>query len=82
MKHKIDLQDDQPFKQICGRIPSNMYEDVKSHMHQLLRTGIIRKSQSPWSSKVAVIKKKNNTLGLCVDCRVLNLRRIFIPWGK
>ena len=50
VQHKIELHDDQPFKQRYRRIPPGMYDEVKSHIHQLLRAGIIRKSHSPWSS--------------------------------
>lgn len=72
LKHRIDLHDEHPFKQIYRRIPPSMYEEVKNHLHLLLRTGIIRKSHSPYSSNLVLVKKKDNSLRICVDYRQLN----------
>jgi len=74
IQHKIELDDDHPFKQRYRRIPPSMYEEVKSHIHQLLRAGIIQKSHSPWSSNVVLVKKKDGSLRMCVDFRQLNNR--------
>ena len=74
VQHKILLEDDRPFKQRYRHIPPSMYEDVKSHLYQMLRAGIIRKSHSPYASNVVLVKKKNGTLRICVDYRELNLK--------
>ena len=74
VKHKIELEDERPFKQKYRGIPPSQYEEVKSHIHQLLQTGIIRKSHSPFSSNVVLVKKKDGSLRLCVDYRLLNSR--------
>ena len=74
VKHKIELLDERPFKQRYRRIPQSMFQEVKSHIHQMLRTGIIRKSHSPWSSNLVLVKKKDGSLRLCVDFRMLNLK--------
>ena len=72
VKHRIDLTDDKPFKQRYRRIPPSMYEEVRSHLRQLLDMGIIRPSHSPYSSNVVLVKKKDGSLRLCVDYRQLN----------
>lgn len=72
VKHRIDLTDDTPFKQRYRRIPSSMYDEVRSHLRQLLDTGIIRPSHSPYASNVVLVRKKNGTLRMCVDYRQLN----------
>ncbi|XP_062606710.1 uncharacterized protein LOC134268467 [Saccostrea cucullata] len=70
--HKIELEDDRNFKQRYRRIPPAMINEVREHLKLLLRSGIIRKSHSPWSSNVVLVKKKDNSLRLCIDFRQLN----------
>lgn len=70
--HKIELQDDTYFKQRYRRIPPAMISEVRDHIKLLLRSGIIRKSHTPWSSNVVLVKKKDNSLRLCIDFRQLN----------
>ena len=72
VKHRIDLTDDKPFKQRYRRIPPSAYEEVRAHLRQLQTAGIIRPSRSPWASNVVLVRKKDNTLRLCVDYRQLN----------
>lgn len=76
VKHQIKLSDSTPFKQRYRKIPPSMYEEVRQHLQHLLRAGIIRKSQSPFSSNVVLVRRKNGSLRLCVDFRFLNLRTI------
>ena len=59
IKHRIDLLDETPFKQKTRRIPPAMISEVRQHIDQLLSTGIIRKSKSPWSSNVVLVRKRN-----------------------
>ena len=51
-----------------------MISEVREHLENLLSTGIIRKSKSPWSSNIVPVRKKNGKLRLCVDYRMLNCR--------
>ena len=74
VEHNIDLLDETPFKQRPRRIPPSMYQEVRNHLKQLLDADIIRKSKSPFSSNVVLVKKKNNELRMCVDYRQLNNR--------
>ena len=43
-------------------------------MKLLLQSGIVRKSHSPWSSNIVLVKKKDNSLRFCIDFRQLNKR--------
>lgn len=72
VQHRIDLTDERPFKQRYRRIPPAMYDEVKSHLRQLMSNGIIRPSHSPYASNVVLVKKKDGSLRLCVDYRQLN----------
>ena len=48
-----------------------MYDEVKVYLQQLLDMNIIRPSHSPWASNVVLVKKKDNSLRMCVDYRML-----------
>ena len=74
VRHKIELDDDRPFKQRTRHIPPGMYAEVRQHIKQLLDGGIIQKSKSPWASNVVLCRKKSGELRMCVDFRQLNLR--------
>ena len=72
IRHRIDLVDDTPFKQKHRHIPPAMIDEVRKHLEELLSSGVIRKSKSPWASNVVLVRKKNGKLRLCVDYRMLN----------
>ena len=74
VQHRIDLEDDRPFKQRYRRIPPHMFEEVADHLRQLEANGVIRPSKSPFSSPVVCVRKKDGRLRLCVDYRLLNAR--------
>ena len=75
-KHRIRLTDPHPFKDRPRRIPPSMYQEVRQHIADMLACGAIRESDSPWSSNVVLVRKKDGSLRLCVDYRKLNERTI------
>lgn len=75
-KHHIRLKDETPFKQRPRPIHPQDYEAVRRHLKTLLDAGVIRESESPFSSPIVVVKKKNGDIRLCVDYRKLNLQTI------
>nr|KAG5685189.1 hypothetical protein BaRGS_019900 [Batillaria attramentaria] len=76
VRHRIDLHDEEPFKQRHRRIPPAMLDEVRSHLQQLLASGIIRPSHSPWASNVVLARKKDGSLRMCIDFRQLNNRTV------
>lgn len=76
MKHRIDLINDTPFKQRHRRIPPAMVDEVRAHLEQLLSSGVIQKSKSPWCSNIVLVRKKNGKIRMCVDYRMLNQRTV------
>lgn len=70
--HRMELSDSVPFKQRHRRIPPAMLDEVRGHLQQLPSGGIIRKSHSPWSSNVVLVREKDGSLRMCVDYRQLN----------
>lgn len=47
-----------------------------SHLRDLLEAGVIKNSESPFSSPIAVVQKNNEDVRLCVDYCKLNLQTI------
>ncbi|XP_041355287.1 uncharacterized protein LOC121372918 [Gigantopelta aegis] len=76
VQHRIDLQNETPFKIPHRRIPPAIFEEVKQHLKQLLACGIIRRSFSPWASPVVIARKPDGSLRMCVDYRILNQRTV------
>lgn len=72
VEHHIELNDETPFKQRFRRIPPSMLDEVRDHIEQQLSAGIIRRSHSPFSSNVVLVRKKNEELRICIDYRHLN----------
>ena len=76
VKHHIELTDPIPFKESYRRIPPQMYDDVKAHIQEMLDLGAIRHSNSPWSSTIVLVRKKDRRLRFCIDLRKLNNRTV------
>lgn len=72
ISHDIPLLDDIPVRQRYRRIPPSEYGAVKAHINQLLESQVIRESSSPYASPIVLVRKKNGSLRLCVDYRLLN----------
>ena len=74
VKHKIKLDNDTPFKERYRHIPQNLFEEVKSHLKEMIQVGAIRCSNSPWANAVVLVRKKDGSLHFCIDLRKLNAR--------
>lgn len=72
LSHDIPLLDKVPVRQRYRRIPPSEYEEVKTHLNQLLESRVIRESCSPYASPIVLVRKKDGNLRLCVDYRLLN----------
>ena len=51
--------------------PTEMLE-LKKQVQELEDSGFVRPSTSPWGAPVLFVKKKDETLRLCIDYRELN----------
>ena len=76
VKHEIKLTDETPFKDPYRRIPPGLYDEVRVHLKEMLEAGAIRESQSPFSSNVVLVRKKDGSLRFCIDFRKLNSRTV------
>jgi hypothetical protein len=52
--------------------PPNELAELKVQLNELLKKGPIRPSSSPWGCPVIFVKKKDQSLWMCVDYRPLN----------
>ena len=76
MKHEINLSDETSFKEPHRRIPPALFQEVREHLKEILAADAIRPSQSPFSSNVVVVRKKDGSIRIFVDYRKLNNRTI------
>lgn len=67
IKHHIKLSDETPFKHKARPIHPQDIEAVRKHLQELLDAEIIHESESPFSSPIVVVKKKNGDVRLCID---------------
>ena len=76
VKHKIELDDYKPFRDRYRQILPHQYEEVRKHLKEMLETGAIWKSNSPWASAVVLVSKKDGSLRFCIDLWKLNAQTI------
>ncbi|GBM68120.1 Transposon Ty3-I Gag-Pol polyprotein [Araneus ventricosus] len=72
VKHRINTADSQPVKQKPYRVSFEERRLIQEEVDKMLKLDIIEHSESPWSSPVVLVKKKNGTWRFCVDYRRLN----------
>lgn len=73
---ELKLTDDIPFTYRPYRMAEVEKEKVRKIVAELLGANIIRDSESPYSSPILLVKKKNGQDRMCVDFRKLNQRTI------
>jgi hypothetical protein len=61
-----------PISRRAYRMPSNELAKLKAQLQELLEKGFIRPSSSPWGCPALFVKKKDQTLRMCVDYRPSN----------
>ena len=69
--------DDTPFRIRQYPLPVHATDAVDTEVDNMLASGIIRRSSSPYASPITVVMKKDNTIRLCIDFRKLNSITVF-----
>ena len=70
--HDIDTGASSPIRQHPRRLPCHHRAEVEKQVRDMLAQGVIQPSTSPWSSPIALIKKKDGSYRFCIDYRKLN----------
>ena len=71
VKHEVKTTGSS-IRQPLRRLPVALKDTVKEEVTKMLNQGVIRHSNSPWSSPLVMVQKKDNTWRFCVDYRKLN----------
>uniref|UniRef100_A0A3B3YDY6 Gypsy retrotransposon integrase-like protein 1 n=1 Tax=Poecilia mexicana TaxID=48701 RepID=A0A3B3YDY6_9TELE len=72
----INLKDEVPVQKSYTSIPKPLYQEVKQYIQDLLAKGWIVKSRSPYAAPVVCVRKRDGTLRLCIDYRLLNQKTV------
>ena len=80
-QHHINIAPNtQPHKSRPYRLPEAHRVAMRELLQKYVRDGIIRSSNSPWSSPAFFVPKANGSLRFVVDYRILNLSTIANRW--
>ena len=72
VQHRIDTGDTLPVRLPYRRLPMAKRSAMESEVEKMLEEDIITPSESPWSSPVVMVTKKDGSCRFCIDYRKLN----------
>ena len=72
VEHKIETGGAVPVKQPPRRMPNSLRTVLEDQVGEMLENNIIKPSNSPWSSSIVLVRKKDGTWRFCIDFRKLN----------
>lgn len=66
VKHTIDTEHHPPIRLRSYRTSPANKEEIDKQVNEMLQTGIISPSVSPWSFLVVIVRKLDNSMRFCV----------------
>lgn len=76
LQMSITLTDEIPVQRAYSAVPKPLFKEVKEYVQELLMRGWIVKSKSPYAAPVVCVRKKDGSLRLCIDYRLLNKKTV------
>ena len=71
-KHHIDTGDSQPIHQLPHRISPAHRQEMRQLLNKMLKNDITQPSNSPWSSPIILVRKRDGSTRFCIDYREVN----------
>lgn len=75
-KHVIKLYDYSPFIRKSYPIPFSLREKVDKEINRMLSLGVIKRKSTSYISPILVVRKRDDTVRLCLDARWLIARMV------
>jgi len=72
LQHDIDTGDALPIRQSPPKPPLTARQAEEDILQEMIDTGVIQPSNSPWSSPVCMVPKKDDSFRFCIDYRRIN----------
>ena len=79
MKCKIQLNTDEPIRSKLYHVPQAMKETIKNEVDEMLKLGVIERSESSYGHPIVMVKKPDGSNRFCIDFRKMNQVTVFDP---
>ena len=76
LQMEINLTDQSPVVVPHRHLARPLYEEVKNFINDLIANNWVQESKSSYSSPIVCVRKKDQSLRLCIDYRLLNQKII------
>ena len=80
MKFKINTGETEPVKHRLRRTPVGFEGEEEAHLMKMLKSEIIRPSNSEWARSPVLVRKKDKTVRYCLDYRDLISKTVKERW--
>ena len=72
VQHRINTGNAEPIRVPYRRLPISKKQEAAQEVDLMVQQGVIEPSDSPWSSPIVMVKKKDGSCRFCIDYRELN----------